>query len=338
MKPDGTQLGYIADTVGAEFGLVGEKYGWMVEIDPTRSALARKEAHLARPLPAREHRDPRRTRQQARLLHGRRPPRRPLVEVRFEGHHQATGRTRRTARCSKKARCSSRASRQTAPASGSRSCSTRPPNPNRPSDLVSNRSRYKAPPTATASNSRSVPRRRAGRCRRYTTVDGGFFGCTTVNETARSRRPLLRLPRHDARELLHVARRVAVRCVRRRQPRRRHALRAAGGLRGASAHEAVYLAHTDAAAGSDGYADSRIFTVAKYNAAINATQQSGDISGSTRTRPTAPGTTFTWTRFSKAGEVGTQPDGTAEPAPGMGYANVDNLIFDGWRICGASRT
>ena len=26
--------------------------------------------------------------------------------------------------------------------------------------------------------------------------------------------------------------------------------------------------------------------------------------------------------------MGTQPDGTGEPAPGMGYANVDNLAFD----------
>ena len=41
--------------------------------------------------------------------------------------------------------------------------------------------------------------------------------------------------------------------------------------------KAVYLSHTDAAAGSDGYADSRIFTVAKYTAAVNAAQQSGDI-------------------------------------------------------------
>ena len=34
--------------------------------------------------------------------------------------------------------------------------------------------------------------------------------------------------------------------------------------------KAVYLAHTDAAPGSDGYPDSRIFTVAKYTSAINA--------------------------------------------------------------------
>ncbi len=33
VAPDGTQLGYIADTTGAEFGQVGEKYGWLVEID-----------------------------------------------------------------------------------------------------------------------------------------------------------------------------------------------------------------------------------------------------------------------------------------------------------------
>src|SRR5262249_31796099 len=31
VKPDGTQLDYIADTTGAEFGQVGEKYGWLVE-------------------------------------------------------------------------------------------------------------------------------------------------------------------------------------------------------------------------------------------------------------------------------------------------------------------
>ena len=92
--------------------------------------------------------------------------------------------------------------------------------------------------------------------------------------------------------------------------------------------KAVYVSLTDAAAGSDGYADSRIFTVAKYTAAVNATQQSGDILRLDEESADGTGTTFTWTRFSKAGEVGTQPDGTDEPAPGMGYANVDNLAFD----------
>jgi secreted PhoX family phosphatase len=48
----------------------------------------------------------------------------------------------------------------------------------------------------------------------------------------------------------------------------------------------------------------------------------------TRFNADGTGTTFTWSRFSKAGEVGTQPDGTDEPGTGMGYANVDNLAFD----------
>jgi secreted PhoX family phosphatase len=39
VRPDGAQLGYLpitADMVasGTEFGQVGEKYGWLVEIDP----------------------------------------------------------------------------------------------------------------------------------------------------------------------------------------------------------------------------------------------------------------------------------------------------------------
>jgi len=33
-QPDGTQTEYTSGTTGAEFGLVGEKIRWMVEIDP----------------------------------------------------------------------------------------------------------------------------------------------------------------------------------------------------------------------------------------------------------------------------------------------------------------
>ena len=39
-------MNYIPDTVGAEFGLVGEKYGWMVEIDP-RLPSSRPKKHTA---------------------------------------------------------------------------------------------------------------------------------------------------------------------------------------------------------------------------------------------------------------------------------------------------
>jgi secreted PhoX family phosphatase len=34
VQPDGTQTGYTTGTTGTTFGLVGEKYGWLVEIDP----------------------------------------------------------------------------------------------------------------------------------------------------------------------------------------------------------------------------------------------------------------------------------------------------------------
>jgi uncharacterized protein len=34
VNPNGSQTGYTAGTSGAEFGLVGEKYGWVTEIDP----------------------------------------------------------------------------------------------------------------------------------------------------------------------------------------------------------------------------------------------------------------------------------------------------------------
>jgi hypothetical protein len=45
----GTQLDCIADTTGAEFGLVGEKYGWLVEIDPrVPTSLVKKHTALGR--------------------------------------------------------------------------------------------------------------------------------------------------------------------------------------------------------------------------------------------------------------------------------------------------
>ena len=48
VKPDGTQLAYLEGTSGLEFGLVGEKYGWIVEVDPAGQAPARKHTWLGR--------------------------------------------------------------------------------------------------------------------------------------------------------------------------------------------------------------------------------------------------------------------------------------------------
>ena len=49
VKPDGTQTGYVPDTSGELFGLVGEKYGYMVEVDlKSRRRRARKHSALGR--------------------------------------------------------------------------------------------------------------------------------------------------------------------------------------------------------------------------------------------------------------------------------------------------
>jgi uncharacterized protein len=82
----------------------------------------------------------------------------------------------------------------------------------------------------------------------------------------------------------------------------------------------VFIAYTDAAPGSDGYPDSRIFTVAKYTAALNSTQQSGGIYKIIEDSPDGAGTTFRWQRLVQGGEAGS--------VSGAGFASVDNLAFD----------
>jgi uncharacterized protein len=79
----------------------------------------------------------------------------------------------------------------------------------------------------------------------------------------------------------------------------------------------VFIAYTDGAPGSDGYPDSRIFIVAKDQPNINDAQQSGGlykiIEGEDIRR-------FRWERFAQGGEDGAQA--------GSGFANIDNLAFD----------
>lgn len=49
VTPNGTQTGYIDGTTGKTFGLVGEKYGWIVEIDPVNPNFRpRKHTSLGR--------------------------------------------------------------------------------------------------------------------------------------------------------------------------------------------------------------------------------------------------------------------------------------------------
>jgi len=82
----------------------------------------------------------------------------------------------------------------------------------------------------------------------------------------------------------------------------------------------VFIAYTDGAPGSDGYPDSRIFIVSKYSSAVNAGQPSGELFKLIEDSADSTGTTFRWQRFAKGGEAGAEP--------GSGFANVDNLGFD----------
>lgn len=82
----------------------------------------------------------------------------------------------------------------------------------------------------------------------------------------------------------------------------------------------VFIAYTDGASSGDGYPDSRIFIVSKYSSAVNSAQPSGELFKITEDSADGTGTTFRWQRFAKGGEAGAEP--------GSGFANVDNLVFD----------
>lgn len=82
----------------------------------------------------------------------------------------------------------------------------------------------------------------------------------------------------------------------------------------------MFVAVTDGAPGSDGYPDSRIFVVAKYSAAVDATQQPGGLYKIMEDSPDGAGTIFRWERFLQGGEAGS--------VDGTGFAALDNLAFD----------
>ena len=322
VKPDGTQLDYIPGTVGAEFGLVGQKYGWLVEIDP-RDPKSHPKKHTW--LGRFRHEN----------IAVRADQGGPLVcymgDDRRGGHwwkfvSKAHIKDRSDPSNSKLfeegtlyvARFNSDGTGEWIPLLLDTNT-----NPTKPSTLGWVQKSLQGAIDRDGLN--KLPRRNgvAGQ-----TIDGGFFSCTTLNEAA----AFLAHPTGYLNTTLasFYKSQGALLCD----------AFAAGNLVGGTpcarpedceVHphtKAVYLAHTDAAAGSDGYPDSRIFTVAKYTVDINAAQQSGDIVKLVEGSSDGSGTTFTWSRFSKAGEVGTKPDGTGKPEPGMGYANVDNLVFD----------
>lgn len=83
---------------------------------------------------------------------------------------------------------------------------------------------------------------------------------------------------------------------------------------------AVFIAFTDGVAGSDGYPDSRIFQVGKYSTAVNAKQPPGGLYKIVESSPSGTGLSFRWSKFALGGEEGA--------VDGVGFAAVDNLAFD----------
>jgi uncharacterized protein len=82
----------------------------------------------------------------------------------------------------------------------------------------------------------------------------------------------------------------------------------------------VFIAYTDGAPGGDGYPDSRIFQVAKFGAEATAQQSNGGLYKITEDSEDGTGLTFRWERLLQGGEAGSDQGG--------GFANVDNLVFD----------
>jgi len=82
----------------------------------------------------------------------------------------------------------------------------------------------------------------------------------------------------------------------------------------------IFIAYTDGAPGGDGYPDSRVFQVSKYTTSVNDTQQSGGLYKIVEDSTDGTGLTFTWSKFKQGGAAGS--------IAGVGFANVDNLAFD----------
>jgi hypothetical protein len=310
VKPDGTQTDYIEGTTGKEFGLVGEKYGWMVEIDPANPGF-RPRKHTAL----------------GRFRHENIAMRVEIGKklVAYLGDDRRGGHTWKYVSAGK----------VTFPADKTNSdlltqgnlyvakfnpdgtgrwiplWLTTPTNPIPPSVLSS--VEFAALGSAQRDGRLPLPRRNgvAGQ-----TTDGGAFNLDRTNEATA-------LPDYRGKKLSDFyTSRGAMLCD----------AFLVGNLVGGTptarpedieVHprtKEVFIAYTDGAPGSDGYPDSRIFVVAKYNANPNATQQSGGLYKIIEDSADATGTTFRWKKLLQGGEDGA--------VAGDGFANVDNLVFD----------
>jgi uncharacterized protein len=310
VKPDGTQTGYTEGTTGKEFGLVGEKYGWMVEVDPADPNFRpRKHSWLGRF----RHEN----------IAVRADAGKPLVA--YMGDDKRGGHTWKYV---SKGRVGNPRDRSNSKLFESGTLYVAKFNPNGTGEwiplLLSTATNPVVPSqiasveiarlgTAQRDGRVPLPRRNGIAAQ---TADGGIFNCDTKNESTA-------LSGYRNQKLSDFYRsQGALLC---------DAFLAAnlvGGTPTARPEDLevnprtneVFIAYTDGAPGSDGYPDSRIFVVAKYSGSNNETQQSGGIYKIIENSGDGAGLSFRWQRLEQGGEAGSKD--------GSGFANVDNLGFD----------
>ncbi len=308
--PNGTQTGYIQGTAGAEFGLVGEKYGWMVEValaDP--NFRPRKHTYLGRF----RHEN----------IGFRAEPGRPLVG--YMGDDRRGGHTWKFVSAGVVESPTSitnsslfdlgtlYVAKFNADGTGEwipLTLQTRT-NPNVPSELASVELQFRG--EALRDGATRLPKRSgiAGQ-----TENGGSFVVDLTNEASAlsGYRGKTLADFYPTQGAILVDAFLAANLV--------------GGTPTARPEDMdvnpltgeVFIAYTDGEPGGDGYPDSRIFIVSKYTADVNAPQSSGDLIRLTEVNNDPASLRFNWTSIAKAGEAGA--------LSGAGYANVDNLEFD----------
>jgi hypothetical protein len=311
VQPNGTQTGYTTGTTGATFGQVGEKYGWMVEIDPANPSFRpRKHTALGR---FRHENITMRVEAGKKLVAYMGDDRRGGHTWKFVSAGTVTSPTNK-ANSSLFESGTLYVARYNADGTGQwiPLLLTSPTNPIAPSILASVEIANLG--TATRNGRLPLPRRNgvAGQ-----TTNGGSFNVETTNQATA-------LPAYQNLTLANFYTSQGAVLV--------DAFLAAN-LAGATPTarpedleinprnpREVFIAYTDGAPGGDGYPDSRIFVVSKYSRAVNAAQPSGELFKITEDSADSTGTTFKWQRLAKGGEAGAEP--------GSGFANVDNLAFD----------
>ncbi|MEG3869980.1 PhoX family phosphatase [Microcoleus sp. Z1_B5] len=310
VKPNGGQTSYAKGTIGEEFGLVGEKYGWMVEVDPLDPSFRpRKHSWLGR---FRHENVAIRAEAGRKLIGYMGDDRRGGHTWKFVSNGNVTNPAdKNNSRLFEDgvlyvAQYNRNGTGRWLPLT-----LNTPTNPVRPSRV--GEAELASFGKAQRDAATRLPKRAgiAGQ-----TEDGGSFVVDTTNEaTAISGYQNKTLANfYSSQGAVLVDAFLAANLI--------------GGTPTARPEDLevnpttkeVFIAYTDGAPGSDGYPDSRIFNVAKYGSAVNSNQQSGGLYKIIEDSPDGAGLTFRWQRLAQGGEAGA--------VDGAGFANADNLDFD----------